>query len=274
MTAVLLWCLAAAVAGGVCVWLLSLLVGRVCIVDAFWGPGFGLVAATAMFHVPESARGWPEWLLLVLVLIWGLRLGLHLSIRIIRAGEEDRRYAAMRRKYDPNFHLKSLGIVFLLQAVILWFVSMPVTTGIASADAPGAGWQQVIAAAGVLLWAAGVFFEAVGDWQLARFRANPANAGLVLDSGLWAFTRHPNYFGDFCVWWGLWLTSLAAGAPLWTAAAPAVMAFFLIKVSGVPMLEGDISSRRPGYAEYIRRTNAFFPGWPKSVKPNEKGLQQ
>lgn len=271
MTAVLLWCLAAAVAGGMGVWLLSLFAGRVCIIDAFWGPGFGVVALTALFSVSESARGWPEWLLLGLVLIWGLRLGLHLGVRILGAVEEDRRYAAMRRKYDPNFHLKSLGIVFLLQAVILWFVSLPVTTGIAVAIVPGEVLQQVFAGAGILLWGAGLFFETVGDWQLARFRANPANSGRVLDSGLWALTRHPNYFGDFCVWWGLWLTSLAAGAPLWTIASPAVMAFFLMKVSGVPMLEGDISSRRPGYAEYIRRTNAFFPGLPKGGRADEVG---
>lgn len=266
MTAILLACLAAAVAGGTLVWLLSLLVGRVCIVDAFWGPGFGLVTAVALLNVPETSRGWPEWLLLGLVLVWGLRLGLHLGVRIIRAGEEDRRYAAMRRKYDPNFHLKSLGIVFLLQAVILWFVSLPVTTAIAVTTVPDDWIQRIAAAAGSLCWALGLFFEAVGDWQLACFRANPANAGRVLDSGLWALTRHPNYFGDFCVWWGLWLTSLAAGAPLWTIAAPAVMAFFLIKVSGVPMLEGDIASRRPGYADYVLQTNAFFPGFRKNTR--------
>jgi steroid 5-alpha reductase family enzyme len=264
MTAVLLWCFAAAVCGAVCVWLLSLAAGRVCIIDAFWGPGFGVVAGAAMLQVPSAARGWPEWLLLSLVLVWGLRLGLHLGLRILRAGEEDRRYAAMRRKYDPNFHLKSLGIVFLLQAVILWFVSLPVLAAIATDETPLRGILQAsMAAAGCCLWAVGLLFEAMGDWQLARFRANPENAGRVLDSGLWRLTRHPNYFGDFCVWWGLWLTALSAGAPLWTVVSPAVMAFFLMKVSGVPMLEQDIASRRPGYADYVRRTNAFFPGPPR-----------
>lgn len=262
MSAVLIWCFAAAICGGICVWLLSLLAGRVCIIDAFWGPGFGWLTAVALLQVPGAARQWPEWLLLVLVLIWGLRLGIHLGARILRAGEEDRRYAAMRRKYAPNFHLKSLGIVFLLQAVIMWFVSLPVLTGIASASGEPSGVRQLVAAgAGVLLWVIGLFFETVGDWQLARFRAIPENSGRVLDSGLWSLTRHPNYFGDFCVWWGLWLVSLSAGAPLWTAVSPLVMAFFLMRVSGVPMLEQDISQRRPGYAEYVRRTNAFFPGW-------------
>lgn len=262
MSAVLLWCFAAAIFGGVCVWLLSLAAGRVCIVDAFWGPGFVWLTAVAMLQVPAAARGWPEWLLLTLVLLWGLRLGLHLGLRILRAADEDRRYAAMRTKYDPHFRLKSLGIVFLLQAVILWFVSLPVITGIAvGGDESSAAWRLSVACAGTLVWLVGLVFEAAGDWQLARFRAQPENAGRVLDSGLWALTRHPNYFGDFCVWWGLWLVALTAGAPLWTVASPVVMAFFLMRVSGVPMLEQDIAERRPGYAEYVRRTNAFFPGW-------------
>lgn len=262
MSDVLLWCLAAAVGGGILVWLLSLFAGRVCIIDAFWGPGFGWLTAVALQQVPQKARQWPEWLLLGLVLVWGLRLGLHLGVRILRAGEEDRRYAAMRVKYAPNFHLKSLGIVFLLQALIMWFVSLPLTTGIAVAAGGLSGaWQVAMAVAGAVLWVLGIIFEAVGDWQLARFRANPENAGRVLDSGLWATTRHPNYFGDFCVWWGLWLVSIAAGAPVWTVVSPLVMAFFLMRVSGVPMLEQDIAARRPGYADYVRRTNAFFPGW-------------
>jgi steroid 5-alpha reductase family enzyme len=262
MSAVLLWCFAAAICGGIFVWLLSLAMGRVCIIDAFWGPGFAWITAVALLQVPTAARQWPEWLLLVLVLSWGLRLGVHLGLRILRAGEEDRRYAAMRKKYDPNFHLKSLGIVFLLQAVIMWFVSLPVTTAIAVAGGGFAGAiQWLLAGIGALVWAVGLVFEALGDWQLARFRARPENSGRVLDSGLWALTRHPNYFGDFCVWWGLWLVALSAGAPLWTVVSPVVMAFFLMRVSGVPMLEHDIAERRPGYAEYVRRTNAFFPGW-------------
>ncbi|MFM7057903.1 MAG: DUF1295 domain-containing protein [Planctomycetota bacterium] len=262
MSLVLIWCFAAAMCGGVCVWLLSLAVGRVCIIDVFWGPGFVWLTAVALLRVPATVRGWPEWLLLALVLLWGLRLGLHLGLRILRAGEEDRRYAVLRAKYDPDFRLKSLVIVFLLQSVVLWFVSLPVITGIAAAGGEFIGvWRWSLAALGILVWSVGFVFEAVGDWQLARFRSRPENKGRVLDSGLWGLTRHPNYFGDFCVWWGLWLVALTAGAPLWTIVSQVVMALFLMRVSGVPILEQDIAERRPGYADYVRRTNAFFPGW-------------
>jgi steroid 5-alpha reductase family enzyme len=112
---------------------------------------------------------------------------------------------------------------------------------------------------GVSLWAVGLFFEAVGDWQLARFKRDPANDGRVMDRGLWRSTRHPNYFGDFCVWWGLYLVALAAGA-WWSIAGPLIMSFLLLRFSGVRLLERDIGERRPAYAEYARRTNAFFPG--------------
>lgn len=245
------------------IWLLSLLLGRVGIIDAFWGPGFVLIAALVHWRTAMSDWNRSELLLLAMVVVWGTRLGIHLSLRVFSDPHEDRRYAAMRDKYQPHWWIKSLGIVFLLQGVIMWFVALPVTTAYVGDDRSFINW---IAPVGVFFWGLGVFFEAVGDWQLARFRANPQNKGRVLNSGLWALTRHPNYFGDFAVWWGLWLFSFGCGAPFWTVISPAVMSLFLMKVSGVTLLEKDIAERRPGYVDYMKSTNAFFPGPKRSLQ--------
>lgn len=241
----------------VCVWILSLMIRRVAIIDAFWGPGFILIAAVCSVATGLANGLSRESILLWLVAIWGARLGTHLGIRVCRERHEDRRYVAMRDKWQPHWWLKSLAIVFLLQGFIMWFVALPVILAfdLSTVDR-SISW--LIAGAG--LWAVGVFFEAVGDWQLATFRAKPENRMRVLDSGLWALTRHPNYFGDFAVWWGLWLVSFSCGAPWWTIMSPIAMSFFLLKVSGVTLLEKDICDRRPGYSEYLKTTNAFFPG--------------
>jgi steroid 5-alpha reductase family enzyme len=145
----------------------------------------------------------------------------------------------------------------LMQAVLAWIISLPLLGAILSPRPPG-----MLDAAGVTLWLAGLAFEAGGDWQLARFKADPANRGKVMDRGFWRLTRHPNYFGDFCVWWGFYLLAASAGA-WWSAIGPLFMSVLLMKVSGVTLLEKDIGERRPGYAEYTRRTNAFFPGLPR-----------
>ncbi len=193
-------------------------------------------------------------LVLVLVTVWGLRLAIYLGRRNF-GHEEDRRYQKIRRRNEPGFAWKSLYLVFGLQAVLAWVISLPLLGAIAG-DASPLGWLDY---AGAALCLVGLYFEAVGDWQLTRFKANPANAGQVMDQGLWGLTRHPNYFGDFCVWWGFGLLALAAGA-WWSLVGPALMSVLLLRVSGVTLLERDIGKRRPGYAEYIRRTNAFFPG--------------
>lgn len=240
------------------IWLLSFFIGRVDIIDAFWGPGFLLIAG--LCHWQTRSTGWnrPETLLLAMVALWSLRLGAHLAIRVWRDPHEDRRYAAMRTRHDPGFRWKSLGIVFLLQGLIMWFVALPVTAAYA-AGLPAV--HIMLAAGGVLCWAVGLYFETVGDWQLVRFRACPGNRSEVLNTGLWSLTRHPNYFGDFSVWWGIWLFSIACGAPFWTVLSPAVMSLFLMKVSGVGLLEKDIAERRSGFTDYVRSTNAFFPGY-------------
>jgi len=255
----LIWTLAAASLYVTFAWLTSLITRRISVIDAFWGPGFVVITATARL-IRSTVASSSDMLLTTLVVIWASRLAIHLAIRIWNDPHEDRRYAAIRAKYEPNFWLKSLVIVFLLQGVIMWLVGMPLTFGL-SVDLDRFLPLRYL---GIVVWAVGVFFEAVGDYQLSRFRKDPANQGKVLSTGLWAWTRHPNYFGDFAVWWGLWMVSASTGAPLWTAISPAVMSLFLMKVSGVTLLERDIQERRPEYADYIRRTSAFFPRPPRS----------
>jgi steroid 5-alpha reductase family enzyme len=232
-------------------WAFSVRKRNVTVVDTLWSLLF--VIAAAVYAATADPSGPRAWLVLALVSIWGLRLAAYLAWRN-RGHEEDRRYQAIRRRNEPNFALKSLWLIFGFQAVLAWVISLPLAGAAASATPLGA-----LDALGVALWAVGLFFEAVGDWQLARFKGDPANVGRVMDGGLWRYTRHPNYFGDFCVWWGLYLVALAAGA-WWSIVGPLIMSFLLLKYSGVRLLERDIGERRPAYAEYVRRTNAFFPG--------------
>ncbi|REJ94166.1 MAG: DUF1295 domain-containing protein [Planctomycetota bacterium] len=234
-------------------WLLSVAKRDASIVDPFWGSGFVVVAWVAglWFDFAHSRA----YLLTGLTTLWGLRLSLYLLWRNAGKGE-DFRYRAMREKHGANFWWVSFFTVFLLQGIIMWLVSWPVQFGQA-ATAPPLGWLD---AAGAVVCLIGILFEGVGDLQLARFKADPANQGRVMDRGLWRYTRHPNYFGDFCVWWGLYLVAAASGA-WWTLPAPLLMSFFLIRVSGVPMLEKSLVERRAGYREYVARTSSFFP-WP------------
>ncbi len=250
---------AATVAGLMLItWIVSGLIKDASIVDLIWGLGFVLVAwAVVVATSPIGSRG---WLLAVLTTIWGLRLSAYLTWRNLGKGE-DYRYQAMRRQHGDRFFLMSLGTVFGLQGLLMWIVSLPVQAGIAGGD-PGMALSP-LDGLGAALWLLGLSFETIGDWQLARFKANPANKGKVMDRGLWRYTRHPNYFGDFCVWWGLFLVA-AAGGDWWTVLGPLVMSALLIRYSGAGLLEKTIGTRRPGYEEYARRTNAFFPGPPES----------
>jgi steroid 5-alpha reductase family enzyme len=196
----------------------------------------------------------------VLTTLWGCRLSGYLAWRNYGKGE-DRRYAKMREKHGPRFWWISLLTVFGLQGIIMWIVALPLVVGLhASRQHPDV---SLLSLTGVGVWLVGIVFEAVGDWQLAKFKAAPGNKGKVCDHGLWHFTRHPNYFGDFLVWWGHWLVSLASPGQIWTIVSPLVMSVLLMKFSGVGLLESDIEDRRPNYADYKLRTNAFFPWWPE-----------
>lgn len=232
-------------------WAVSLRLGNVTIVDVMWPLFFVAVAVTDTLAFPHLGPRAP-WVVAG-VTVWGIRLSVHLAARSW-GQPEDRRYLAIRRRNEPHFAWKSLYLVFLLQAALAWVVSLPLGAAIASTAPPNA--LDLLA---VVVWGVGFVFEAVGDWQLARFRRDPANTGRVLDVGLWRTTRHPNYFGDCCVWWGFGLTAAAGGA-WWTLVGPTVMTVLLLRVSGVTLLERTIAERRPEYREYMRRTNAFVPG--------------
>jgi steroid 5-alpha reductase family enzyme len=239
------------------VWLLSVMRRDASIVDVFWGLGFVVIAWTA----GTLGAGYRQRQLLIctLVSVWGLRLALYLLWRNWGA-PEDYRYRAMRARYGDRFTWVSLYLVFGLQGVLMWVVSVPLQVAQLSPLPDRLTWLD---GAGVVLWATGLGFEAVGDWQLARFKADPQSRGLVMDRGLWAYTRHPNYFGDAMVWWGYFCIALATPHGLWTILGPALMTFLLMRVSGVALLERKLVKTRPAYAEYTRRTSAFFPWFPR-----------
>ncbi len=236
-------------------WALSFARHNTGIVDSFWGMFFLLGASTYAVALP--AAGPRAALLLLLVALWSLRLTAHITVR--NWGEpEDRRYQAIRARNQPGYAWKSIYLVFGLQAVLALVVGMPLFAGLSSPAA-----LNLLDGIGVLLWCLGFGFEALGDWQLSRFLADPAMRGKVMDRGLWRYTRHPNYFGEALLWWGFFCIAAAAGA-WWTVFAPLCMSFLLLKVSGVALLEKDMAERRPAYREYVARTNAFFPGMPRA----------
>jgi steroid 5-alpha reductase family enzyme len=235
-------------------WLASVVRHDVSLVDRVWGV---LIAAAAVVYFmrvqPSSARG---ACMVALVCLWAVRLSAYITWRNWGHGE-DRRYQEIRARNEPNFAVKSLYLVFALQALLAWAVSAPFFPGVSSA-AP-IGWLDI---PGIAIAAFGIVFEAIGDAQMSRFKAAPANKGQVMDRGVWRYTRHPNYFGETCIWWGFWLMALGAGGigAAWTVISPIIMTVLLLKVSGVSLLERDIGERRPAYRDYIARTNAFFPG--------------
>jgi steroid 5-alpha reductase family enzyme len=242
----------------VATWLLSLILKNASIVDIVWGLGFAITSWVLAITIDgDSTR---QILLAVMVGSWGLRLGGYLAKRNIGHGE-DWRYKAMRKKKGARFGLISLVTVFGLQGVLMWVVSLPVMFGNSDAT-PGVGPLAVI---GVMVWAVGLSFEAVGDWQLAKFKKDPNNAGKVMQTGLWSLTRHPNYFGDAVLWWGIGIVGAETGTGVVGFIGPVVMTVFLLRVSGVPMLERSLMKRREGYAEYAARTSAFIPRPPKRI---------
>ena len=233
------------------VWLLSLRKNDVGIVDSAW-PVL-ILAAAATYAVLSPQTGPRTVVVLTLVALWATRLALHITWR--HWGEpEDRRYQAIRARNEPNFRWKSIVLVFLLQATLAWIVSWSVLAAVANTQP----WQW-LDWVGACIVIAGALFEAVADWQLVAFKSDAAHKGQVMDRGLWRNSRHPNYFGEFCVWWGFYLIALSSHS-WWTIASPMLMTVLLLRVSGVALQEKDIAERRPGYRDYIARTNAFFPG--------------
>jgi steroid 5-alpha reductase family enzyme len=242
-------------------WAIAVRIRDVSHVDCFWAFGMVLMAVSTFIQLDESTpRG---MLILVLTSLWGVRLGVHLFFRWRREGA-DPRYTrilgdAMATK-GWSFAKASLLIVFLLQTPLLFIVCLPAQIGQMAAEPTAMGWTALLGAALALT---GIAFESIGDRQLRQFRANPANAGKVLESGLWRYTRHPNYFGDACTWWGIWLIAAETVPGRWTVIGPLFLSWTLIKWSGVPMLERGMGIRRPDYVDYIRRTSGFVPWWPR-----------
>ncbi|MES2547850.1 MAG: DUF1295 domain-containing protein [Pseudomonadota bacterium] len=236
-------------------WMLSLIRDNVTHVDSMWSLFFVLAGFTsALFVFDSSVR---IFLVLTLVSIWAIRLCAYLSWRNW-GPHEDQRYQAIRQNNEPHFWLKSIYIVFGFQGVLAWIISLSLYGAIDS-NAPINALDYL----GCVLFVFGFCWEAVADWQLSQFKAHPHNKGKVLDTGLWRYSRHPNYFGECCVWWGFYLIALAGGA-WWAIVSPLLMTLLLLKVSGVSLLEKDISERRPDYVAYIKTTNSFIPGLPKS----------
>jgi steroid 5-alpha reductase family enzyme len=241
-------------------WALSLALHDVSIVDVTWGVG-SVVVAWIAFANGDGDEG-RRALLAGLTTAWGLRLAVYITRRKLREKGEDYRYVEMRERHPERFWLVSLGLVFLLQGALVWVVSLPLQAASAQDDPLGA-----LDVVGVAFWAVGLFFEAVGDAQLARFKADPANRGRVMDRGLWRYTRHPNYFGDFLVWWGIYVIALSTGGAWWTVVSPLVMSVLLLRVSGKDHLERAMKRRRPGYRDYVARTSGFVPLPPRGSRP-------
>ncbi|MFO1240062.1 MAG: DUF1295 domain-containing protein [Sphingomonadaceae bacterium] len=244
-------------------WAISVKIRDVSFIDSFWPLGMVMLAATTFLQSEDGASE-RKLLLLALTSIWGLRLSIHLFTRWRAEGEDPRYKRILGSAIDKkgwSFAKASLLLVFAMQAPLLFIVCLPAQLGQLAAEPASTGW---LAFAGKCLALIGIGFETIGDWQLRRFRADPANKGKVLDTGLWRYTRHPNYFGDTCVWWGLWLIAAETTIGLWSIAGPLLLTWLLTRLSGVPMLEHSLKKRRPGYEDYIRRTSSFIPWPPKS----------
>jgi len=251
-------------AGAYILWLVSLARRDASIVDRFWGLGFVVLAAWYASH----GGGWPvrSSVLLALTTVWGIRLSVHIHWRN-RGKPEDPRYARWRKEGGASYWRTSLFKVFLLQALIMWIVSAPLLAG-QSSDTPAHLTPTDVV--GGTIWLIGFAFEAVGDAQLAAFRRSPANTGKVLSTGLWRYTRHPNYFGDALIWWGFFVIAVSVPSGGWTVFSPVLMTVLLARVSGVALLEAGLRETRPGYADYVARTSAFVP-WPPKFRGPDSG---
>ena len=238
-------------------WAVSVFLKNSSIIDIFWGPMFVLTAWIVYFTSPA---GFParQWLVVGMVTLWGLRLGGYVFWRNHGRGE-DFRYVTWRKQYGSSWMWRSYFQVFILQGILAWIIGWPLVAAISS---PTPAQISILDGLGVIVWLVGFMFEAGGDYQLAQFRANPANKGKILNQGFWKYTRHPNYFGDAAQWWGWYLVALGAGG-WWTIFGPVMMTILLVRISGVALLEKTLAVEKPGYREYIEKTSAFIPWLPK-----------
>lgn len=250
-----LWGLAFVAGSALVLWLISLKTRDVSIIDIFWAPGIAAVVDIAALL--SDASGPRVSAALFLVNLWAVRLAAHI---FARHDGEDHRYAAMRHKFGARWWWWSLVQVFLLQAILMWFIAAPLVAVMLSSRAPMGALDYL----GVGIASAGFLFEALADVQLARFRLDPRNKGKVMDRGLWRWSRHPNYFGESVMWWGFFLLGFSAAGAWWLILSPLVVTLLLLQVSGVTLMEDKIEDRRPAYADYKRRVSAFVP-WPPKL---------
>jgi len=250
--------LAAAAAFMTMGWVISLVRKNVTIADSFWGPGFVLIAWLTFFNT--HGFFWRKIILTTLVTLWGLRLFFHLHGRNAGKGE-DPRYGAWREKHGENFWLISLFKVFLIQALFQWLIALGVQYGQIFA-VPAR--LTVFDAAGIFIWIAGFMMESVADRQLSNFTKKPENKGKILDSGLWRYSRHPNYFGESLMWWGIFVIVLSVPWGIWTIVSPVVITYTLLKLTGVSMMEETEFGDNPEYQAYVSKTPAFIPWFPKT----------
>jgi steroid 5-alpha reductase family enzyme len=238
-------------------WIISVIIKNVSIVDLFWG--FGFVVVSSFYFLKSDGNDTRKILIMALVALWGFRLSVYLAWRNIGKGE-DFRYKEFRKKYgEKRYWWISFFQTFLLQGILMWLISAPLLGAQFYGPDKTIGIFDYI---GIFFWITGILFEAGGDFQLAIFKANPANKGKVLDTGFWHYTRHPNYFGDSAVWWGYGFFCLAAGSWL-PVLGSILMTLMIIKVSGVFLLEKSLKEQKPQYKEYIERTSVFLPWFPK-----------
>lgn len=248
-------------------YLLALRMRRHSVIDTVWGLGFALVALCT-FGLSGTGTGdlTTRILITALTVVWGARLAVHIGLRS-RGHGEDPRYERLLAGGTGSPALRALRLIYLPQAVVLWFVSLPVQVGQYLPET-STGWTTSRYTLGAALWLTGFCFETIGDYQLARFRARPVAPGQsrgVLDTGLWRYTRHPNYFGDACVWWGLYLLACGGWPGGATILSPLLMTYLLAGKTGKPLMEAHMADSRPGYAEYVRRTSPFLPRRPSKA---------
>lgn len=238
-------------------WIISVAKKDASLVDIFWGIGFILVAWSSFM----SGHGYfaRNLILSILATLWGLRLSIYIFIRNWGNGE-DPRYKAMRAKHGKNFWIKSFFTVFLFQGLMMFLVSLSLQIGQVY---PEPGYIIATDIAGIVVWSVGFFFETVSDYQMYVFKSNDANSGMVMNRGLWRFSRHPNYFGEATMWWGIFIIAAPLPYGLISVISPILITFLLLKVSGVVMLEKSLKETKPEYKEYIEKTNAFIPWFPR-----------
>ena len=245
-------------------WLISVRIRDVSFIDSFWAYGMAIMASTSFLQTDNP--GLLAYIIWALTALWGIRLGTHLFLRWRKEGVDPRYRKILGHAMDKqgmSFAKAALLKAWGMQIPLLFMVCLPAQLGILLAGSQGPG---PIAVLGAVIALIGIGFETIGDMQLKAFRSKPENQGKVLDTGLWKYTRHPNYFGDFCAWWGIWLVAAQVGWPVWIAVVgPLFLSFTLMKWSGAPLLEKSLKKNRPDYVDYIKRTSGFFPMPPRKV---------